>query len=58
MRPLDLYALSVSVPLEKLVSLIVRRRTNRGSTVIDQFKRKQYLKKRRFFCVQRREQVV
>ena len=32
-RPLDQYALSVSTPPEKCVSLIVRRRTNRVSRV-------------------------
>ena len=32
-RPLGQYALSVSAPSEKLNSLIIRRRTNRGSTV-------------------------
>ena len=33
-RPLYYYALSVSTSLENFVSLIVRRRTNRGSTVL------------------------
>ena len=35
-RPLGSYVLSVSAPPEKLDSLIVRRRTNRGSTVCQQ----------------------